>query len=108
VLFDQPDAQHQRRLRQHPIGALQQTVAGDGFDLGLAFDGDGDRVLAVDASGELVDAISSSPSRPASQGPGQAPQRHRGHHGDDEPRLPPRHAARGIEVLVPTSATATW
>jgi len=37
------------------IGALQQMVADDGFDLGLAFDGDGDRVLAVDASGALVD-----------------------------------------------------
>jgi phosphoglucosamine mutase len=37
------------------IGALQEMVAADGFDLGLAFDGDGDRVLAVDASGQLVD-----------------------------------------------------
>ena len=37
------------------IGSLQALVAGDGFDLGLAFDGDGDRVLAVDASGALVD-----------------------------------------------------
>ena len=37
------------------LGALQEVVRGDGFDLGLAFDGDGDRVLAVDASGELVD-----------------------------------------------------
>jgi len=37
------------------IGALQQVVRADGYDLGLAFDGDGDRVLAVDASGELVD-----------------------------------------------------
>ena len=37
------------------IGALQEMVRGDGFDLGLAFDGDGDRVLAVDAGGELVD-----------------------------------------------------
>jgi phosphoglucosamine mutase len=37
------------------IGALQDTVRADGFDLGLAFDGDGDRMLAVDARGELVD-----------------------------------------------------
>jgi phosphoglucosamine mutase len=37
------------------IGALQELVRADGYDLGLAFDGDGDRVLAVDAGGELVD-----------------------------------------------------
>jgi phosphoglucosamine mutase len=37
------------------LSALQDAVRGDGFDLGLAFDGDGDRVLAVDASGDLVD-----------------------------------------------------
>jgi phosphoglucosamine mutase len=37
------------------IAALQDMVRGDGFDLGLAFDGDGDRVLAVDAAGDLVD-----------------------------------------------------
>jgi phosphoglucosamine mutase len=35
--------------------ALRQAVRAGGFDLGLAFDGDGDRVLAVDASGEIVD-----------------------------------------------------
>jgi phosphoglucosamine mutase len=35
--------------------ALQALVAGGGFDLGVAFDGDGDRVLAVDERGELVD-----------------------------------------------------
>jgi len=35
--------------------ALQALVAGGGFDLGIAFDGDGDRVLAVDERGELVD-----------------------------------------------------
>ena len=37
------------------MAALQQVVAADGFDLGLAFDGDGDRVLAVDRAGNLVD-----------------------------------------------------
>jgi phosphoglucosamine mutase len=37
------------------IEGLQQRVRADGFDLGLAFDGDGDRVLTVDRNGELVD-----------------------------------------------------
>jgi phosphoglucosamine mutase len=56
VLFDQPDGTNiNAGCGSTHIGALQQTVAGDGFDLGLAFDGDGDRVLAVDATGELVD-----------------------------------------------------
>lgn len=34
---------------------LQQAVRSGGHDLGLAFDGDGDRVLAVDSTGEVVD-----------------------------------------------------
>jgi phosphoglucosamine mutase len=37
------------------LGALQAVVGGGGYDLGVAFDGDGDRVLAVDERGELVD-----------------------------------------------------
>jgi phosphoglucosamine mutase len=37
------------------LAALQAKVVADGCDLGLAFDGDGDRVLAVDASGAVVD-----------------------------------------------------
>jgi phosphoglucosamine mutase len=37
------------------LEALQRVVEADGFDLGLAFDGDGDRMLAVDARGALVD-----------------------------------------------------
>ncbi len=35
--------------------ALQAAVASHGADLGIAFDGDGDRVLFVDADGSLVD-----------------------------------------------------
>ncbi len=35
--------------------ALQAAVTRSGADLGLAFDGDADRVLAVDGTGELVD-----------------------------------------------------
>jgi phosphoglucosamine mutase len=34
---------------------LQQTVVDHGLDLGVAFDGDGDRMLAVDANGDVVD-----------------------------------------------------
>ncbi len=37
------------------MAALQALVRNGGFDLGVAFDGDGDRVLAVDERGELVD-----------------------------------------------------
>jgi phosphoglucosamine mutase len=35
--------------------ALMEAVPGAGHDLGFAFDGDGDRVLAVDSAGALVD-----------------------------------------------------
>jgi phosphoglucosamine mutase len=34
---------------------LKETVSDGEFDLGVAFDGDGDRMLAVDASGQEVD-----------------------------------------------------
>jgi phosphoglucosamine mutase len=37
------------------LARLQETVRGGGFDLGIAFDGDGDRMLAVDERGEAVD-----------------------------------------------------
>jgi phosphoglucosamine mutase len=37
------------------LGLLSDTVAGGDFDLGVAFDGDGDRLLAVDAGGVVVD-----------------------------------------------------
>jgi phosphoglucosamine mutase len=37
------------------LRTLQQTVASSRLDLGVAFDGDGDRMLAVDADGNAVD-----------------------------------------------------
>jgi len=37
------------------LRALADLVRADGFDLGIAFDGDGDRMLAVDERGEPVD-----------------------------------------------------
>jgi phosphoglucosamine mutase len=37
------------------LTSLQQTVTSSGSDLGVAFDGDGDRMLAVDARGNTVD-----------------------------------------------------
>ena len=37
------------------IDALAETVVANGHDVGFAFDGDGDRVLAVDRNGVVVD-----------------------------------------------------
>jgi phosphoglucosamine mutase len=37
------------------LALLQRTVVERGFDVGIAFDGDGDRMLAVDERGEAVD-----------------------------------------------------
>jgi phosphoglucosamine mutase len=37
------------------LRALQEVVTSSGADLGVAFDGDGDRMLAVDARGQVVD-----------------------------------------------------
>jgi phosphoglucosamine mutase len=37
------------------LAMLRSAVSVGGYDLGIAFDGDGDRMLAVDAAGEIVD-----------------------------------------------------
>ena len=37
------------------LSLLQKTVVEGGYDLGIAFDGDGDRMLAVDDQGDSVD-----------------------------------------------------
>jgi phosphoglucosamine mutase len=37
------------------LALLSRTVVEGGYDIGIAFDGDGDRMLAVDESGETID-----------------------------------------------------
>jgi len=56
VLFDAPDGTNINRGcgSTHPE-RLAETVSAAGLDLGLAFDGDADRLIAVDELGGLVD-----------------------------------------------------
>ncbi len=56
VLFDAPDGVNinEGSGSTHPE-RLAETVAAAGLDLGLAFDGDADRLIAVDETGALVD-----------------------------------------------------
>ncbi len=56
TLADQPDGRNINDCcGSTHLEALSGTIANDGFDVGFAFDGDGDRVLAVDRTGAVVD-----------------------------------------------------
>lgn len=56
VLHDRPDGTNiNERCGSTDLGDLAAAVTGSGADLGLAFDGDADRVLAVDHRGVTVD-----------------------------------------------------
>ena len=54
--------QHQRWLRRHRAGCLAAAVLEHGADLGIALDGDADRLIAVDTPGRSSTATTSSPS----------------------------------------------
>jgi phosphoglucosamine mutase len=55
VLFNKPDGKNINDGcgSQHPE-KMAETVVHDGADLGLAFDGDGDRLIAVDEKGQIL------------------------------------------------------
>ncbi|MDQ3608514.1 MAG: phosphoglucosamine mutase [Actinomycetota bacterium] len=56
VLADQPDGRNiNDGCGSTHVDALASIVVDGGHDLGFAFDGDGDRVLAVDRAGVVVD-----------------------------------------------------
>jgi phosphoglucosamine mutase len=56
ALADKPDGRNiNAECGSTHMDALLRAVADGPHDVGFAFDGDGDRVLAVDSSGELVD-----------------------------------------------------
>jgi phosphoglucosamine mutase len=56
VVGDRPDGTNiNQGCGATDLGLLVRTVRGGGFDLGVAFDGDGDRMLAVDADGRELD-----------------------------------------------------
>jgi phosphoglucosamine mutase len=56
VICDRPDGRNiNDGCGSTHVETLRERVRGDGFDLGLAFDGDGDRVICVDHEGEVVD-----------------------------------------------------
>lgn len=56
VLADEPDGRNiNLECGSTHIERLAETVVAQGCDLGFAFDGDGDRVLAVDRLGAVID-----------------------------------------------------
>jgi phosphoglucosamine mutase len=56
VVADEPDGRNiNAGCGSTHIEGLAETIAGSGYDAGFAFDGDADRVLAVDRNGEIID-----------------------------------------------------
>ncbi|MBO0769468.1 MAG: phosphoglucosamine mutase, partial [Solirubrobacterales bacterium] len=56
VLSDRPDGRNiNAGCGSTHLDLLSETIRSGGYDVGFAFDGDGDRVLAVDAGGSTVD-----------------------------------------------------
>jgi len=56
VIADQPNGRNiNAGVGSTHLDALTEAIVAGSYDIGFAFDGDGDRVLAVDAKGQVVD-----------------------------------------------------
>ena len=83
----------------HLERARRARCATGGHDIGFAFDGDGDRLLAVDRDGAVVDGdelIALAALHLRAHGPPARRRRRRDRH--DELRLPPAMREAGVEV----------
>ena len=50
-----PNGFNINKVRLYPSEHLQQRVVEESADIGIAFDGDGDRLVVSNAKGELLD-----------------------------------------------------
>ena len=92
MVADEPDGRNiNEGCGSTHVDRLAERVREGGYDAGFAFDGDGDRVLAVDRNGVVVDGdelIALAALHLAAA----ACRRRRGGDGDDQLRLPHRDA----------------
>ena len=110
ALHDAPDgANINDKCGSTDPSELARAVVAHQADLGLAFDGDADRVIAVDHDGTVVDGdvlLALFALDLAERG--AAGRQHRGRHRHDQPRLPPGHGGpRHRACARPTWGTAT-
>ena len=91
------------------VERLADTMTKGGHDVGFAFDGDGDRMLAIDRAGRRRRRRRADRARRAAPARGRPPARpRRRRDGDDQLRLPHRDARRAGSRSPPRrSATAT-
>ena len=87
---------------------LAERVAASDAEIGFAFDGDGDRVLAVDAAGRVHDGDELIALAALRDGLARRARRRRRRHRDEQLRLPPGDGGgRDRGRRSPRSATAT-
>ncbi len=84
------------------LGAIKEAVVREGADIGIALDGDADRLIVVDEKGQTVDGDQiMALDRHALCQPGHAPGRRRGRHGHVQPRaraLPQRQGPGALPL----------
>ncbi len=58
VINNQPDGTNINKGGANDLGALKQEVLKNNADIGIAFDGDGDRIAIIDENGNILDGDS--------------------------------------------------